>query len=42
MTLTAAPSPAHDDANPAKSYLRVIIVEILVVSGLYWAGRYFG
>ena len=43
MTLIAARSPAGDsDTSLAKSYIRVVIVEILVVSGLYWAGRYFG
>ena len=43
MMLTAAQRPLpHDDANPSKSYVRVVIVEILVVSGLYLAGRYFG
>jgi hypothetical protein len=44
MTPTATGSPVRDvdDANPSQSYLRVVIVEILVLAGLYWAGRYFG
>ena len=35
-------SSRDDDANPTRSYVRVVIVEVLVLAGLYWAGRYFG
>jgi hypothetical protein len=43
MTPTATGSAAgHDDVNPTSSYVRVVIVEMLVLAGLYWAGRYFG
>lgn len=42
MTPTAATSSGDDDANPTRSYVRVVIVEVLVLTGLYWAGRYFG
>jgi hypothetical protein len=42
MTPPASGSAERDDANPVGSYTRVVIVEILVLAGLYWAGRYFG
>jgi hypothetical protein len=43
MTPTATGSPVRDDdGNPVGSYVRVVIVELLVLAGLYWAGRYFG
>ena len=43
MTPTAATRSSGDnDANPTRSYVRVVIVEVLVLAGLFWAGRYFG
>ena len=43
MTPTATGSSVRDaGANPFRSYRRVVIVEILVLAGLYWVGRYFG
>ena len=36
---------ADDDRDligPVRSYVLVLIVEVLVIAGLYWAGRYFG
>jgi hypothetical protein len=43
LTPAAAGKAARDDdVHPVGSYLRVVIVEVLVLAGLYWAGRYFG
>lgn len=30
------------DSDKSSTYLRVLIVEAIVIAGLYWLGRYFG
>jgi hypothetical protein len=42
VTRIAGTAVRDDDANPVRSYRRVLIVEVLVLAALYWAGRYFG
>lgn len=44
MPPTAAPDPLDDPerVGPVRSYIRVIVVELFVLAGLYWLGRHFG
>ncbi len=42
----SAPGPAatddqRDGASFARTYVLVVLVEVLVVAGLYWFGRHF-
>jgi len=41
-TGTRAAAADRDLIGPVRSYIRVLIIEVLVIAGLYWAGRYFG
>jgi hypothetical protein len=38
---TPAASPPHE-ADLSRTYVLVLIVELIVMAGLYWLGRYFG
>jgi hypothetical protein len=44
MPSTAAGAPLDDRerVGPVRSYIRVILVELVVLAGLYWLGRHFG
>jgi hypothetical protein len=44
MPPTAAGAPLDDPerVGPVRSYIGVILVELLVLAGLYWLGRHFG
>jgi hypothetical protein len=44
MTPTASGAPLDETerVGPVRSYVRVLVIELLVLAGLYWLGRHFG
>jgi hypothetical protein len=40
VSATPSGAPAHD-RNPTGMYVLVVVVEVLVISALYWLGRHF-
>ena len=41
-TPTTPPGATPGDSDLTGTYVRVVIVEVLVIAGLYWLGKYFG
>jgi hypothetical protein len=41
--VSAAPPPSSspDETNPSGVYALVLVVEVLVITALYWVGRHF-
>jgi hypothetical protein len=39
---SAAADSRPDESNLFRSYAAVVVVEIVVLVGLYWLGRHFG
>jgi hypothetical protein len=39
---TNGPPAAREDADLPRIFIGIVIIEIFVVAGLYWVGRYFG
>jgi hypothetical protein len=33
--------PPEEDVNPTRTYVLVVVVEIIVIAALYWLGRHF-
>lgn len=44
--MSAVPTDRRDagsgDSAMSSTYIRVLIVEVIVIAGLYWLGRHFG
>jgi hypothetical protein len=44
--MPTSPSSVRDDepdgASLSRSYAMVVVIEILVLAGLFWLGRHFG
>jgi hypothetical protein len=40
-TASGAPLGEAERIGPVRSYVRVIVLELLVLAGLYWLGRHF-
>ena len=38
---TKAPDDARGDSDLTRSYVTVIVIQILVMAALYWFGRHF-
>ena len=36
-----ASAPEAGDADLSRTYALVVVVELIVIAGLYWLGRYF-
>jgi hypothetical protein len=39
--MPAKSPPTRDDANPTGTYILILVVEVVVIAGLYWVGRTF-